>query len=277
LTTFLKVVAIVVVLAGVGVGFVFLRGYAWRIVFGSGKKAELRIAKPPWVTSQLEQMVRTAAQANGEDLTIDEDLTKSVLENLQKLLPWIEDVNTGLYGDSLHVTGHWRKPLVLVESRTGRFYVDVQQVVLEYVEIPTLPIVKVRGLSTFIDSPPVGKPLRLDDLGAAIAIVDLLDRMDREQRPDKPLLNEIAAIDVSNFGGRGNARDPHIVLYAKDDIQIIWGAEKDAWAQNLEATDEEKLAKLYGYYKENGTLLGSVKYINLRAPQDRVPQPIDRY
>lgn len=265
--------------AAVGVGFVFLRGYVWRIAFGTAKRAELQIINQPWwVTNQLEQMVHTAAQANGEDLGLDEDLWKSVQKNLESEFPWIKGVEVGgPYGHTLHITGKWRKPLVLVESRRDKFYVDVELVVLDFVEIPTLPIVKVRGLSTFIDSPPVGEPLRLDDLGAAIAIIDLLDRMDQEQTPDKPLLHEIAAIDVSNFGGRRNARDPHIVLYAKDNIRIIWGAEKDAWAQHLEVSDDEKLARLYTYYKAEGSLLDGAKYINLCDPQDRVPQPIDRY
>ena len=41
--------------------------------------------------------------------------------------------------------------------------------------------------------------------------------------------------------------------------------------------DEEKLAKLYAYYKEFGSLSADVKYINLRNPQDKMPQPIDKY
>jgi len=47
----------------------------------------------------------------------------------------------------------------------------------------------------------------------------------------------------------------------------------------MEAKDEEKLAKLYTHYQEFGSLgaEGKVKYINLRSPQDRVYQPIDKY
>ena len=45
----------------------------------------------------------------------------------------------------------------------------------------------------------------------------------------------------------------------------------------LEATDEDKLAKLYGYYEEFGTLLKGAKYINLRDPRDKIPLPIDKY
>ncbi|GAJ08013.1 unnamed protein product, partial [marine sediment metagenome] len=68
----------------------------------------------------------------------------------------------------------------------------------------------------------------------------------------------------------------HIVLYTTDDTEVIWGAELGKWQQHLEATDAEKLAKLYAYYEEYGSLLGDVKYINLRDPQDRIPLPIDK-
>jgi hypothetical protein len=49
------------------------------------------------------------------------------------------------------------------------------------------------------------------------------------------------------------------------------------WHRHFEAKDEDKLAILYGFYKENGTLLNIVKYINLRDPQDNIPLPIDKY
>ena len=76
---------------------------------------------------------------------------------------------------------------------------------------------------------------------------------------------------------REDRRAAHIVLWAKDNTQIIWGAELGDWARYLEAKDDLKLAKLYSYYKEYGTVMGGVRYINLRDPQDKVPQPIDKY
>jgi len=107
--------------------------------------------------------------------------------------------------------------------------------------------------------------------------LDRLDDMDRSETPDKPLLDEIGRIDVSNFNGRDNSRQAHIILYTKDNTEIIWGAELEKWQQHLESTDEEKLAKLYSHYKEYGTLSGDVKFINLRVPQDNIPLPIDKY
>lgn len=125
--------------------------------------------------------------------------------------------------------------------------------------------------------PAVGTLFEKEDLAAAITILAALTKMDKSVTPDKPLLYEIDSINISNFNGRKNNRQPHIILYTKDNTEIIWGAEFGNWQQHLEATDEEKLAKLYGYYKEYGTLSGGAKYINLRDPQNTVPLPIDKY
>jgi hypothetical protein len=173
------------------------------------------------------------------------------------------------------IEARWRKPLALVKSGSQNFYVDDELVVLDFVPIPNLPIVGIEGLSARV--PSQGEVWQSDDLDAAVTILAKLDQMDKSVTPDKPLLYEIDRIDVSNFNGRKNSRFPHIVLYTKDDTEIIWGAEFGTWQRYLETTDEEKLAKLYAYYKEYGSLSGGVKYINLRDPQDNISQPIDKY
>ena len=89
-------------------------------------------------------------------------------------------------------------------------------------------------------------------------------------------MQEIASIDVANFDGRKNKREPHIVLYTKDNTQIIWGAEIGDWQRHLESPDDDKLAKLYTYYQQYGTLSG-VKYINLRDPRQTIYLPVDKY
>lgn len=273
----LKVVGIVSVLAAVGVSFAFLQIYVRRVISVSKDIATVKLAKPPaWVTNELTQKIYEAATAN-EDLKIDDDLIETVQQNVQGQVAWLEEVGVRQFHDSVHITGRWRKPVALIESATAKYYVDPNLVVLDYVEIPTLPIVRVRGLASVSSIPKPGEAWRVDDLEAAVALVKRLARMDELVAADRPLLNEIASIDVSNYGGRRDSREPHIIMYAKDNTRIIWGAELGAWSQHLEATDEEKLAGLYRHYEEYGTLLNEVQYINLRDPRDRIPQPIDRY
>ncbi|MFQ6036968.1 MAG: hypothetical protein ACE5NM_14105, partial [Sedimentisphaerales bacterium] len=154
---------------------------------------------------------------------------------------------------------------------------DAELVVLDFVPMPNLPVVKVKGLSPITKIPPVGKVWPREDLAAAVAILVQFDRMDKLVTPEAPLLYEIDSIDVSNFKGREDSRFAHIILYAKDNTEIMWGAEIGTWSRHLEAKDEEKLAKLYNYYTEHGSLLNGAKYIDLRNPQDTIPLPIDKY
>lgn len=228
---------------------------------------------PGWVTGQLKAKIFAAA--GGRAFRLNEQTAQLVAKNVASA-GWIDEVKVQTAHDRVRVKGSWRKPLALVKSGFYKFYVDENMVVLDFVPLPEVPLVQVKGVSVLTE-PPVGQPLEKHDLAAAISILSALARMDHMITPDKPLLTEIDCIDVSNFNGRQNSNAPHIILYAKDQTEIIWGAEFGSWQQHLEATDEEKLAKLYSYYKACGSLLGGAKYINLRNPQDRLPLPVDKY
>ena len=229
---------------------------------------------PQWATEQLKARIRAAA--SDETFTLDENAARLVAENLASV-GWLDKVQVRTTHDRLLIKARWRRPLALVKSGLSRCYVDADLVVLDYVPLAGLPIVKVKALAPTAEMPPAGQAWQQKDLAAAVAILDRLDRMDKLVAPDNPLLYEINSIDVSNFDGRQDAQAAHIILYTKDNTEIIWGAEIGTWQRHLEATDQEKLAKLYGYYKEYGSLLGGVKYINLRNPQETVPRPADRY
>ncbi len=274
----LKVLAAVSVLAAVGIGFAFLEKYVKRAVPVSESSAPLELVNvPAWVNEPRKEKIYTAAGAYGEDLKLDETAAQSAQQNIEALVAWLDEVKVQTTHDRLLIEARWRKPLALVKLGRYKFYVDVRLVVLDFVPMPNLPIVRIRGLSAATKTPPPGEVWQCDDLAAGVIILAKLDQMDNSVTPEEPLLYEIDSIDVSNFKGRKNSRLPHIVLYTKDDTKIIWGAEFGTWQKYLEATDEEKLAKLYGYYKEHGSLSGGVKYINLRNPQETVPRPIDKY
>ena len=198
--------------------------------------------------------------------------------NIEELTPWLDEVKVKAAHNILRVEARWRKPIALVKSGSIKFYVDAEQVVLDFIPMPDeLPIVEIKVLPPITKVPPLGEVLKRNDLAAAVRILDRLDHMDKSETPEKPLLREIDRIDVSNFNGRQNSRHAHIILYSKDNTQIIWGAEVGKWQQHLESTDQEKLAKLYVYYKDYGTLSGGARYINLRDPRDKIPLPIDKY
>jgi hypothetical protein len=274
----LQVAAGVCVVAAIVFGVIRLDKYVRQTHAASQNTFALElVGPPPWVNDELKGKVYAAAKSASKETKLDESTAVNVQRSIESLVPWLHEVTVTTMADRVRVSGSWRKPLALVEWGPNSCYVDVESVVLDFVPMPNLPIVKVKGLSLIIKAPQPGETWQREDLAAAVAVLAGLDRMDSQATPDKPLLYEIASIDVSNFRGRKDGRSPHIVLYAKDNTKVIWGAEIGTWAQHLEARDEDKLASLYGYYKEFGTLLNGAKFINLREPRDKIPLPIDKY
>lgn len=284
----MKVFAVACVSAAMGIGFIFvlregfisLDSYVKKSVPNWQKASPLKLIDvPPWVNEPLQTKIYAAAAHNG-NLKPDEETARLVRNNLVQKVPWLDQVRVQTTHDSIQISGKWRRPLVLARSSMNKFYVDSDMVVLDYVPLPNLHIVRVEGLPLIIKTPRSGRVWQRDDIAAAVEILTNLRRMDKNVTPEKPLLYYIASIDISNFKGRENTRFPHIVLYTKDNTEIIWGAELREWPKYLESTDEQKLAKLYEYYIKHGSLLGGVtgvKYINLCDPQDNIPLPIDKY
>jgi len=288
LTHIFKVFAMACISAAMGIGFLLVVWFGFTSLDKYVKKnvpiwektATLKLIDvPAWVNDQLKEKIYAEAAAYG-DLKPDEESARLVHNNLTQEAAWLDEVRVQTTHDSIQIEARWRRPLALVKAGPRKWYVDSDLVVLDFVPLPNLPIARVEGLP-LIERPPRGRVWHRDDLAAAVAVLEMLDQRDKDiEASQKPLLSEIDSIDVSNFEGRANSRSPHIVLYAKDNVEIIWGAEVGKWQRHLESTDEQKLAKLYGYYKKHGSLLGSVtgvKYINLCDPQDNIPLPIDKF
>lgn len=273
-----KVLGVICFLSAMAVGLLFLEEYVKNTARSSETRIYLELAGVPgWVSDELKHKVRETAEQSSADLRSD-NAVLAVQRGIGERIAWLDDIKVRAEQDVFRIEGRWRKPLALVRSGVNEsHYVDVECVVLDFVPMPNLPIVEIAGLSMKAQMPPAGQVWPCDELSAAITILDRMGQMDRSFTPDKPLLFEIGCIDVSNFNGRKDSSRPHVVLYTKDNIEITWGAEWGRWQQYLESTDEEKLAKLYGYYKQHGTLSVGVKYINLRDPLDKIPLPIDKY
>lgn len=279
LISFLKVLAVVLFLGAIAVGLLFLEEYVRNTYRNSEKKLYLELANvPSWVDSGLQNKVLAVAGGDDGDIRFDEQAARSVQRKIEEQFAWLDDVKVRAVQEVFRIEGRWRKPLALIRSGVGQdHYVDAERVVLDFVPMPDLPIVEIAGLSMQPEMPSPGEEWRCDDLAAAINILDRLNRRDKYLREIRPLLFEIGCIDMSNFQGRKDSTQPHIVMHTKDNIEITWGAELGSWQQYLESTDEEKVAKLYTYYEAYGTLSVGVKYINLRDPQDKIPLPIDKY
>lgn len=266
-----KVVAVICFLAASGAFLRYAEGYVETVapVQEGGLKL---VDVPDWAKSDLRN--RVAEKAGGTRFPLTEDTASAVAGNLARM-PWLADVKVRVTHDSVLVSARWRKPVVVIDIREDnkKIYVDENLVVMDYLPMPHLPIVPAKGVSLRI-VPLLGQTFDEGDLKAAVDLAVLLNQMDAEFAPKTPLLEQIASIDVSNYRGRVNAGREHIVLNTKGKAQIIWGAEIGEYAKLLEASDQEKIASLYGYYKSGS--FAEAKYINLRPPQNRVYLPIDQ-
>jgi len=231
---------------------------------------------PFWVEDSLTERVVRIAQARRDDPSCADEIARLLQRSIAGQMAWLRDAKVRVANDRIIVEGRWRKPLAMLRIGRRRFYVDASLTVLDYVPLPKLPVVEVT-LGEPAPAPALGAALQRQDLAAALAILDRMNRMDALVSPDKPLLEEIAGIDVRNLDGCQDPADGHIVLYTEDGTRIIWGARLGTWQRYLEAPDEEKLAKLYDYYRAYGSPSGGAKYIDLRPPQNDVLRPADRY
>lgn len=272
LMTIVIVLVVVCVCAAAGAAFYFMEKYV-KSSKSVGTGPLVLEDVPEWASDELKTKI--LATAGYKSLALDANAARLVAEHLISV-GWLDKIKVQTTYGCVAIEGRWRKPLAMIKSGYDRFYVDADRVVLDFVPVPNLPIVQIKGVS-LTKIPGVGKVIEKQDIKAAVMILSAMAQMDKSVTPDKPLLGEIAAIDLSNYNGRHNNRQPHIILYTKDNTEVIWGAEFGSWHKYLEATDEEKLSKLYSYYREYGTLLGGVKYINLRDPQNSVHLPVDKY
>jgi hypothetical protein len=269
-----KVAAVIGFLTASGAFLRYAEAYV-KTIDPAQKGTLVLVGVPGWVKYDLKS--RVAEVAGGRQLQLTEDTASCVARNLASMA-WLDDVDVQVTHDSVRVKALWRKPVALIDIPEDheKIYADENLVVLDYMPMPHLPIPEIKGVD-LKRRPSPGQVFDQQDLAAGVALVVLLNRMDADVMPKNPLLDHIASIDVRNFKGRKNPRERHIVLRSKDDTQIIWGAELGEWTKYAEATDEQKLAKLYAYYRDYGSLSAGAKYINLCDPQDRLPKPIEKY
>ncbi len=269
----------IAVFVAAGVGFVFLNRYVKSNLNLSEKTVPIQLVDfPDWADSELKEKIESTAGKSPVRLT--DDAAMKIGENIATLA-WLDNVRVRVGNQAIIVSARYRKPVGLVKDHRQQFYLDSELVVLDYVPLSKLPIVEITGVPGYLLSwRNVGAKWQRDDVAAAVELLTLLEKMDSQVAPDKPLLAEIKSIDMSNFNGRRSNSQPHIVFYAKDSTEIKWGAEKGTWARHLEAKDEEKLTLLYNTYQELGTVqlrkAQKGSFIDLTRPQT-LSLPIDRY
>ena len=274
----------IAVFSAVAVMFVYMDRYVHAYSPGADPVGNLELVSPPrWVTGDLEAKI--AACAGSYQFTLDEDAARTVAGNLQNLA-WIYNVKVQTTDETVKIFANYRKPVAVVRSGKKKYYLSLVKpddlryeedrkkvVVLDYVEIENLPVVEIKGFASRM-IPAVGSVWTSEDVTTAAELVNVLARMDEISCKEKPLLDELGSIDVFNFGGKRSKKDSHIVIYTKDGTEIRWGAAYGKSMLYFEATEQEKLATLYTFYKEhNNTIQGVCPLVELRYSQKIFPRP----
>lgn len=265
---FLGIVAMGCIAAAVIAGFKFLDKHVKTSSPVLREYGQLDLVdKPEWFNSQLVKKVESAAGA--KSFLLDENTAAFVAEGLLSV-PWLYDTKVITTNNAVKVTTKYRKPIALIEYNSRKYYISNDLIVLDYIPLTKLPIPEIKN---YKGTPSIGEKIISDSIASAAEIIKVIDKMDSISDLARPLLFELASVDMANLGGTRNTKSPHIIINANDGTQIYWGAAIGESNRYLEAAEKEKLAMLYAFYAEHGTVQGLVKYIELRYPQNEIPRP----
>ncbi len=258
--------------AAVSVGFLYLHQYIRTAGPAADKVGPIElVGVPDWLEpAWIETITKTAGAAS---FPLNDQSARHIAEQL-KTLSWMDQVRVQTTPSRLRIEALYRKPVARLNLPAGRSaYIDEQGTILDPLPLESMPLVEIRGLPAETVPPP-GQICRAKEVDEAVKLLQILQRMDQKCCPEKPLLNEIAYIDISNLLRQKSTAKPHIILVARDGTPIHWGAAYGRAALCFEADETEKLTALYNFYTRSGyTLQGKVRYIELRTPAEDRPRP----
>jgi hypothetical protein len=281
------VVAGLCFLAGAAVGFGYMEKYVHAASPVKQPMGALELISPPrWINATLQTQIANAA--GGYDFELSNETAGQVARQLETV-PWLYNVRVRTTDKTIHVHADYRKPVASVKHREKKYYLAMVRpddplykaesppvVLLDCIDLETLPIIEIKGFQDR-GMPRVGGSWDSPEITTAVELINGLARMDDILCREKPLLDELASIDVSNFDGRKYKSDPHIILYAKDNTEIRWGAAYGKSRLYVEATEQEKLATLYTEYKKHNTIKfvenRIYSLVELRYAQRILPRP----
>ena len=160
--------------------------------------------------------------------------------------------------------------IAAIQRNEKTFLIDPEGVVLPYADIHC-HLVRIEGAGNYLPDP--GQAVQAKDLIAAVDVLTKIIQMDEQLPVEDQLWSELAVLNVANFEGRINQRDPHITLYTQRFTEIRWGAAVGRSVPYHEAGFKYKLSTLYRTYKKFGSL-DSLLYVDLRDWRKEKADPL---
>lgn len=228
---------------------------------------------------------QTETQVPGSNYLLNKETAKTIADELSSKT-WMYNIQVQTKSTKVVVYAQYRIPTAIIkDTHEKTLYIGLpakddpqggseNAVFVSDYTVDTPPVIEVVGFVNKI-TPKIGEAWLAPDVSAALHLLSKLKEMDDNVCPQKPLREEIASIDITNFEGRkAGPTSPHIILKLKDGTPVYWGAALGQSTRYLEASDKEKLTRLYTFYQQNKyTLLGQAKTIEIFKPMEGIPRP----
>lgn len=239
---------------------------------------------PAWMNDDLRD--RLAQQAT--PVAIRSSLDAAEVRDIAQILaaePWVKKVKQvrRIYGqqpgDTIEVSADYRAPVALVQDQGWFWMVDAEGVKLpERFQKHELARVAVgRGMDktqmriitgAHAPAPQAGEPWPGQDLAAGLELARLFH--------DKPYLDDVAMIDVSNVDARSAGAvglKNEVVLWTRFGTQVRWGEPIQRGPFSVDVPVAQKLATLEKLYEQYKRVDAGRPWIEIRY--DRVLYPSD--
>lgn len=218
---------------------------------------------PDWMPRDLREQLTRQASATIDNHLFEKPLVDRLALHMAQS-PWVNQVNKvrKQYGNIVTVDCRYREPVALVRDRGGLVLVDREAIRLPAEvmrrSLASMDLLLIQGVSAA--APHTGALWLGEDLLAGLALADLIKR----QR----YAEQIAAINVNNFGGRDDPVAAHLELLAHDGTHIRWGLPpfRESWR---EASTAQKLVSLEYVFDTLDTRHSPVEYIDVRQAKVR--------
>lgn len=250
-------VCVVVALAiGAGYGLLELEK---RVRQSPGQQAPPRLELVD-IPPDIEPDVRAALEPFGQ-LPWSEPTLCEEIAAVMRDVGWVHEVKSvRRYPDRrIEVTCDYRRPVAMVRDGESFYLIDEHAVRLpgRYVNDSTLPLIQ--GVASAAPTP--GATWPGDDVLAGLAVSQIVAK--------ESFADQIAAVLVSNYGGREDPRAAHLQL-ATDRAggRIIWGSAPGEEIE--ENTVEAKLRLLRSNFRRFGRVDAGREVIDISVHPDRV-------
>ncbi|MEK7309812.1 MAG: hypothetical protein AAB038_03260 [Planctomycetota bacterium] len=226
------------------------------------------LAAPDWCNDpSFEDAIRNSMKLEGQISIFDKDLIPRLLAKYENN-PWVARVDSieKQFPNKLNVKLELRRPVVVVElkkwnNRSFYYLVDKDSVRIpgEYYTVPNLPITLPIVVGVRNSPPMPGQRWQDQGLTDAIDVAGAFKQYDVYQKLD------IAAIDITNSGGRRNKQSSEIVILTGNHTQIEWGRPVNT-DKPFELSAAEKIKNLCRVLEVSPQLQG-IKVVKVQFDQ----------